>query len=373
MTTPPNDIASLAHGDPNSSAPQHTSILGHGLERAATVATVVSFIAQSFGLGLRPTAIIFLLTLGGYLLTTRMVAAAKLQLSARLPVWVASILFATLVGALLRQHIMDARIADLGEVTDTFHWQVWFCFEREQCIANVLANLREKIPGRSWDASAQLFSDQALGAVIRTSAVSVQLLHKLYGIDERFLGTGSSLPSGKKEFVAQRIPEFLVPNFNDDHPGVLAWRISNGSDLLSKPLQELLQSPTVNSQVSPNDIRKEIRENLKNSDRPSLVRFAMVPDTEEHQQGYSGCFGLPARHRVFFSSLDYMQGNTFSLYDAADLSGYRFDPQASNQHLYVFMFVPDSASEVVVPTWFNLAADVKEEVQVPPKCQPSKR
>ena len=375
MAAPSNNNAIDATRAPDSGASKKPSLSNLGLDRAATVATVVSFIAQSFGLTLRPTAIVFLLSLGGYLLVTRLVAADRLQVPARLPVWIASILLATLIGTLLRQHMMDARIVDLGEVSDTFHWRVWFCFGKEECIANALADLREKVPGKSWDASAQLFSDQALGAVVRTSPVSLKLLHKFYGIvDERFLGTGNSLPSGSKEFTSERIPEFLVPNYSDDHPGILAWRINSGSELLRRPLQDLIQSPTINVQGSPDEIRQEILADVRNTDRPSLVRFAMVPDIEkESPHKYSGCFGLQARHRVFFSSLNFMEGNTKSLEEAADLSGYQFDPQAPNQHLYVFMFVPASASELLVPTWFNLAADVKAEVGVPSKCPSAKQ
>jgi len=203
----------------------------------------------------------------------------------------------------------------------------------------------------------------------RTSSHSVELLRKVYGINDRFVGAGQALPS-RRAFISQRTPEFLVFNYNDDHVGVLAWRLTVDSPLLKKPLRDLINSTPFNRQTSVDDTRNRILQNLANSDRPSLIRFAMVPDVEEgKQQLYSGCFALPVRHRAFFSSLDHMMHNTATVEEAADLSGYEFNQQESNQHMYIFVFAPAHVTEVIVPTWRNLLTGVTQDVQIPPACR----
>lgn len=342
----------------------------HRLERAVTTSTIMGFIAQMFGVSIRGTGIVFVISLIVFYVVVKLFEQQLHSLPITLPVLISAVLLAILGGTLLRQHYIDSKIADIGEVTDTFHWRLRLCFGKETCIAGVLATLPERVQSRSNDAADELFADQALGAIVRTSRPSLKLLRTLYGVDDRFIGGGESLPSGKTAFTSQRVPEFLVPNYNDRHAGVLVWRLTSDSASRTKGLLDLLATPPVNFQESIDRTRNLIAQQRAGSDRPALVRFAMVPDVDEGSPGlYSGCFGLAARHRVFFSSLDYMLKNTVSVDEAANLSGYKFNAEAQNQHLYVFMFVPTNPSEVFAPTWRSLLTDTKEQAVASPICK----
>jgi len=168
------------------------------LERAVTAATIMGFIAQIFGLGIRGTALSFVGIVVAYFIIDRIFGWSNLgqrlrNLKITPLMLVAAVLLAILVGAVLRQHYIDSKIVDLGEVTDNFHWRLRLCFGRERCIANTLADLSDMVPSRSNSAAEELFSDQALGEVVRTSSHSVELLRKVYGINDRFVGAGQDV------------------------------------------------------------------------------------------------------------------------------------------------------------------------------------
>src|ERR1700730_8574777 len=92
------------------------------LAQAVTVATVVAFMAQVFGSGTRGTAIVFVLVIILYYFTQK-ILAGRPEIFGRfhnLPLTssglIALILFAILAGALLRQHSVDSKAVDIGEV-----------------------------------------------------------------------------------------------------------------------------------------------------------------------------------------------------------------------------------------------------------------
>jgi hypothetical protein len=345
------------------------------LGQALTVGTVIGFIAQIFGASTRNTAIAatvgllvsmgisYLLqrnpNIGGTLRTSRVGAAFLIPV----------ILIAILIGALIRQHWMNNEVTDLQELNDSFQWRLRLCFGRENCHLNVLTELPGELTAKSEDAPEELFADQALGKVVRSSPAAMETLRHAYGVYKtQFLGTGQSITSDSKDFTTQRIPEYLVPNYPDDHTGVLAWQIPQENlSLLNSSLQVLLDSKTIHNNPSDAQVRDAIRKNLGNAATPSLVRFAMVPDLMRghERQKYSGCFGLPERKRVFFSDLDYMIKNTNTVQGAAQLSGYQFSTGAEKQDLYVFMFVPFDSSEHLSPTWRNLLTHLKDPSACP--------
>jgi hypothetical protein len=342
--------------------------------RSVTIATVTGFIAQSFGLTNRVTAAISVAAftvaiLGSYVLQSKPQIGNKLQTSPITPtVLLASILAAVLAGALLRQRSIDSQIVDLGEISDTLQWRLRFCFGDKDCIVNALVALPDRIAHKSNTPPEALFIDQALGEIVRASGTADQLLKHSYGVwDNRFLGTGESLPSASSNFTSQRIPEYLVPNYMDSHDGVLAWKLKPSSIEVNRNLGDLLNSKPMRDDSSVEQTRFRIKNNLNNKDTPSLVRFAMVPDLRRESQNsnYSGCLGLPERRKVFFSDLDYMIKNTSRVIDAAELAGYHFEVNANNQNLYVFMFVPSNSEELVEPTWTNLLIHLKD----PTVCQ----
>lgn len=355
------------------------------LGRAVTIATVAGFIAQTFGAGLRGMGVVFLLSLGLYYFFEKTVIenAERRERLQNLPItptgFIAILLLATLAGGLLRQHWINSNTVDVAEMADTFHWRLRFCFSSDNCVANALGGLAEKLGTKSDTAPEQLFADQALGEIVRTSPKSMALLNLLGIYGDSFLGTGESIPSGSKDLTSTHIPEYLVPNYSENHAGVLAWSMEEHSEKLQLTMMQLLETNPINHQSSLAGVREAVILNRGNEALPSLVRFAMVPDLKRQPDGsagsgagYQGCLGRPERRRVFFSSLDYMVRASNSVKEAADLSGYRFVPGAAEQHLYVFMFAPVSSNELIRPTWKRVLAQTKEEFSMTPACREGK-
>jgi hypothetical protein len=335
---------------------------------AVTIATVAGFVAQGLRVGAHSTAILCVACVAAAFFAIKFLrkhAGAMSLLNAsplRLSAIIAIALAAMLGGVLVRQQEIDSySILDVGELADTFHWKIWLCHGDQTCIASKLAALRDQVPESSNPPSEQVFRDQALGKIVKTSPEAMNLLNRLYGTDNRFLGIGLSLPSAKTSSSDARIPEYLVPNYNDTHTGVLVWKLDRQVDE-DKSLSEIVQSAPAMMPDSPAKLevcRADMRKHLTlENPLPAVVRFALIP-----QYRYSGCMGRKESQYVFASHLGMLMDHKLTVEEAERLSGFSLQRSTADQDLYVFVFIPPHADEIVQATWRNVVSLIPDTVQ----------
>jgi hypothetical protein len=344
------------------------------LGRTVAVATIVGFIAQGFGAGLHTTAIVFVLTfvaaypIHRYQLLSRL--QGRLKSAPISPLMVIAVALACILGGmLLRQHYMISPAGvDVGELTDGFNWKLRWCRQDVLCKAAAISSLPEEVAPKDKRPGEQLFSDQVLGEILRSSPESMSILRKYYGVDKEFLGTGLSKPLGQENFFSARIPEYLVPNYPDTHQGVLVWKLDPILKYADQNLYDTLLTTTPDnatgwSKQQLKDMRANLNKRLAwNATAPAVVRFALIP-----RGGYSGCLGRVEAHEVFASHFGLMKANAVTVEDATRMSGYPLTTEA-DEELYAFVFVPAHDDELKQPTWTHMAGNLRAEMDRPSPC-----
>jgi hypothetical protein len=327
------------------------------LGRTVAVATIVGFIAQGFGAGLHTTAIVFVLTfVAAYPIHRYLKQPSRLKgrlKSAPIsgPMVMAIALACILGGMLIRQQYMIGPAGvDVGELTDGFKWKLLLCRHDELCKAAAISALPTEVKPRDSLPGEQLFSDQVLGEILRSSPESMKLLRKYYGVKEDgFLGTGISKPLDEQNFIGGRIPEYLMPNYPETHEGVLVWKLDPILKYADKKLYDTLNTVTpINTgrwpQSQLEDMRASLNQRLAwDAKAPPVVRFALIP-----RGNYSHCLGRVEAHEVFASHLGLITANGLTVGEAARMSGYQLT--AENDEFYVFVFVPAHDKELKEPT-----------------------
>lgn len=354
------------------------------LGRTVAIATIVGFIAQGFGAQLHTTAIVFVITfLAAYPIHRYLKRPSHLQGHLRAapvsrPVLVAVGLACILGGMLFRQHVVISPAGvDVGELTDTLRWKMRWCHyfvraqpQNEACRADAIASIAAEVKPKEDKPPERLFADQALGEVLRSSPEAMEPLQKYYGLDKNsFLATGLSEPLDGENFVAERIPEYLVPNYPESHEGVMVWKFDPMYEYADKKLYDVLTTTTpINVAGWDKSRLKELRTKLSqrlflDAKAPPVVRFALIP-----QGKYSGCLGRKAAHEVFASHLGLMKSEGLTVEEAARMSGYRLTA-GSNLQLYVFVFIPAHPGELREPTWTHMTEALAAEVGKPSPCE----
>jgi hypothetical protein len=352
------------------------------LGRTVAIATIVGFIAQGFGAQLHTTAIVFVITfLAAYPIHRYLKRPSHLQGRLRAapvsrPVLVAVGLACILGGMLFRQHVVISPAGvDVGELTDTLRWKMLWCRylvrgeQNEACRAEAVAGIAAEVKPKENLPSERLFADQALGEVLRSSPEAMLPLQKYYGVDSTsFLGTGLSEPLDGETFVAERIPEYLVPNYPDSHEGVMVWKLDPMYEYADKKLYDVLTTTTpINAVGSDKAELEELRTKLGqrlflDAKAPPVIRFALIPRGK-----YSGCLGRKAAQEVFASHLGLMKSEGLTVEEAARMSGYRLTAGV-NLELYVFVFLPSHPQELREPTWTHMIEALGTEVGKPSPC-----
>jgi hypothetical protein len=343
--------------------------------RTVAIATIAGFIAQGFGAELRTTGVVFVVTfLAAYPLQRFLRRSAALRehlqsLPLSLPIIIAIALTFTLAGMVIRQRYMiDRYSVDVGELADSYHWKVLLCEHNETCIASAISSLQQQLPSKNDTPPEHLFTDQALGEILRTSPESMDLLWRVYGAKEGFLGTGLSKPLDQQTFVAGRIPEYLVPNYPETDGRVLVWKLEPRIEYAHKKLSDVLNTEPDNAKrwKWPADVTKATTDAMRqqlawNADLPAVVRFALIPKGR-----YSGCLGRQQAHEVFVSHLGLMLSNGLTVEQATGMSGYPL-PMEGDDELYAFVFVP-SPGELNEPTWTHMISKLPSEIASPGRC-----
>jgi hypothetical protein len=251
--------------------------------------------------------------------------------------------------------------------------QIYQCKGSEECVAQSISQVRHP-PGESnWPgAMSDMAADLRAGTVLMQNDVVRNKLWAWYGVDEKFVGSGFSQPSLTTDYSVMRVAEVLVPNYEDDHDGVLIWKLQPIATSLEKTIADVIYNETPappkigqrRQEVSA--YRTEIQRRLAAHDAllPPVVRFAQLTDRE-----YSGCLGRTDRLRVFASQLEPVIN--MKLEDAARYSGYVVKPDNKNEkNLFVMVFVPVAAEDVVPGTWAVILSQTKNWSGASKTCTP---
>ncbi|MGA2902712.1 MAG: hypothetical protein ABSD98_02695 [Candidatus Korobacteraceae bacterium] len=262
----------------------------------------------------------------------------------------------------------DYTALNVPKLTGAFDKQVLACKHGEACIAGALSELPHEVRSKDEHATQEgLFADQVIGEIVRSSPEAMQLLHKVYGVDQGFLGTGLSEPAAQSNFAKARFPEYLVPNYRESHEGVLVWNLTKLQYLQANLYETLRTMPPVNAKGWAPQELNAMRELIEQrtvwkSDLPAMVRFALIPKGQ-----YSHCLGRKEAHKVFVNDLGPTRANNLTLEESARMSGYPVT-DAPERDRYVFVFLPQDKAEFVPPTWGSMVSNIGAEVAKPSPC-----
>jgi len=238
------------------------------------------------------------------------------------------------------------------------------------CIAQALALVHPSRDAGLPETMGELANDLHIGSIVFAHPELRKRLGEWYGIDERFVGSGISQPLNTSDHAAARIPEFLTPNYNTADERIWVWKIDpSDQQAMSSLLVKFVQRQPDNRkdafvQCEANEAAAQCDAKVRaRAANPSpVVRFALIPEAE-----HSTCLGLRQRHRVFTSSMRALLYR--NIRDAAEYSGYSFNPFKEHKVLYLMLFVPSHDDEVVPATWTKILANSGKWVLAPDACK----
>jgi hypothetical protein len=233
-----------------------------------------------------------------------------------------------------------------------------------QCIATGLSgNPPPPLAERGLpDTFAQVARDVRAGLIVFQNPELRKRLGDWYGVDDRFVGVGTSQPLFTDDYAAERVPEFLTPNYNLQDDRVWWWQLDPSKpEDTSLPTAKLLQRQPKNhtSLFASSDM--EVRQKALTAPNP-VIRFALLPEGQQPT-----CMALPQRRRAFASLLDAMVDK--SVGDAAAYSGYSLRSFPKKKALYVMVFVPIHKDEVVRATWTSILEHSSQWIRDRDVCQ----
>ena len=211
-----------------------------------------------------------------------------------------------------------------------------------QCIAAGLTPPPHLAESGVPDTFAQLARDVRAGLVVFQNQELTKQLNGWYGIDDRFVGIGTSQPQSTQDSAAERVPEFLTPNYSLQDDSVWVWQLDpRKPEDISLPISKVLQSQPTNRSNLFAQSDGEVHQRAHAALSP-VIRFALLQESL-----HPTCLGPPQRRRVFASALDAMIDKTVS--EAEDYSGYSLRPFPKKEVLYIMVFVPATPDQASVP------------------------
>jgi hypothetical protein len=228
-------------------------------------------------------------------------------------------------------------------------------------------------------AAAGVANDLMAGQMMLANDNTRSVLWDRMSIDEKFLGSGFSVPR-PEGVMAARVPEYFVPNLMDESSHVWVWKFDHGMLQGQKPIMEwklmdVLQTfqpenhlTSAKHSTFETDWKSWIKSRVDAGDAESaLVRFALF-DTQK--TAYSGCLGRADATRVFMSTLGELGSKTVGA--AAQSTGYIKPEKAdeAGQTLFIWVYAPDEEDQVVRATWGNVLANFGNWITAEP-CKKS--
>jgi hypothetical protein len=209
------------------------------------------------------------------------------------------------------------------------------------------------------DPAYRLAADVLSGPIYYSKPEIKKSLKSLLSVNERFLGTGLTLPTDVNDYTNAKLHEYLAPNIPEKSPDVWAWRLPdeyNNSNVISvldskKPVY-----------TNEGEFRKfwheQLSKILSDDKAPTpLIRFSIF-----NEQHASGLMGRCDAARVSFLSLREVQH--LSLVEAVRLSGHDLGGHAGeNRTLFIWLYLPKGGSEATPSTWKNIRENLKTWVE----------
>jgi hypothetical protein len=209
--------------------------------------------------------------------------------------------------------------------------------------------LTVKMPPRPEQAPAALRRDQAIADVLMSYPDVAHILKTRFGIyKDSFLGTGLSEPYGETNYGAASVHEYLIHNLEDNHDAVW-WCILDpkSAAYTNGTIEDLFKQSDPKADAKKKALVAAIVQRVKEKDinTPAVIRFATLAPGE-----YTRKLGRRDAALVFASNLAEVW--SLRVKDAARLSGHLPGNQiAAGRTVYIWVFLPDNAEEVVPATW----------------------
>lgn len=228
----------------------------------------------------------------------------------------------------------------------------------DTCVASAVTPDYPKDASQS--ASANLYDDIHAGDVLMRIDKVRQVLETRIGIMDNFLGDGFAQPhDAGNQYQKAAVPEYLVENHGQQHPGVWTYELAPSHRQLNRPLAEIFKSKGETIEEIRGRPQQELDDFLAslrlgaNDATPAVVRFGIFP-----RKKYSGMMGLPGAKRVFVLRLGPVYNLTLN--EAANLSGHSLKSEDSNDDkIWVWVYQPDSTARLESPTWGTIIPKLK--------------
>jgi hypothetical protein len=229
----------------------------------------------------------------------------------------------------------------------------------DPCIAKVIAAIPRPA---SLSPIISLSNDLRAATICLQNSKAAKMLDTQLGIKASFIGAGLTDPSGQYSYSAARIPEYLVPNYEDTKNCVWTWQIPLETLDYDQTLKDLIKSRSPMQQVEGRrrfeDALSRIEQGLTLvSDTPSVVRLAQFPAWQ-----YTRHLGRQEARWVFTIHLGAVW--ELKIRDIAKYSGYKLTVSRDSQDtLFIWIVTPFSPDEVVAATWGNIFSHITDWIQ----------
>jgi len=235
---------------------------------------------------------------------------------------------------------------------------------KDPCIAEAISKLDVPQP-KSEVAIDQMERDIRAGSVIREIPAASQMLKRVVGVRESFLGNGFAKPNRQNDqYWDAKVPEFLVRNVPETDPNLWTWSLEPDYKYLDRKVSDIIGSNEgllAGAPISPPaEFIKKVKDRLDHGDQePVVIRFSRFPLKDQSGKPfYSQMMGRSEAKRVFV--IDAGPVLDLTLRRAAELSGYSLDQKVGrDDRFWIWVYFPHQG-ELKKPTWRSIMTEIKQ-------------
>jgi serine/threonine protein kinase len=253
-----------------------------------------------------------------------------------------------------RQLAVEREAQARAELVASEEWRTWRKAFQERLGSETIteatlaeALLKVRPPPSPDNPASALRRDFAIADVLLSYPAVRDILWDRFGIDERnFLGTGLTRPASASgtNYGSASAHEYFIKNYYSDSKSVCTRTLDpvNRPEGMRMTVADLIDDAR-RPDHDKDELVKEIVRRVKENDftTPPVIRFARFNGVD-----FGRRLGSRKRHYVFASSLADVWH--LRVRDAANRSGYISE---KGDTVYLWVFVPSHASEVIPATW----------------------
>ena len=237
---------------------------------------------------------------------------------------------------------------------------------KDSCLAEAIS--KPDVPQPKSEAAVdQLERDIRAGSIIMGIPPALQMLERVIGVKDSFLGDGFPKPNRKNDqYWDARVPEFVIRNVPELDPNLQTWSLEPDYKYLDRKLSDIIGSNegliALPQNSPPTEFISRVRDRLSQGDQePVVVRFSRFPLRDpEGKLNYSQMMGRRDAKRVFVIDLGPVLDLT--LRRAAELSGYSLDQRVrKDDRFWIWVYFPHQG-ELKKPTWRTIMTEIKQWV-----------